>query len=923
MRGERNKKTMSGLNINAALGIADDEHLIWPATRTAIERTGFQIKRAPGLPTSKLGQGAFATVFYAEHQLNKRPAAIKVFHSETPDLLASFKNESKTVEGPEFPRQFAAETYLSHHAPGTQPFLILEYVRGKPIDEYVADTKPPRDARLELLEQLLAGVQSLHERNITHRDLSVGNVLVDQRGKVRLLDFGEAGEIVRATQHTTLRNPLGNRGYSPGEQTRGEKRAGPEDDIFNCAMIAVHVLTGKSPPPNESRSGDPVHLARCRRQLREAGLPGGLARIVTSGLREPDRRVRLAAKMSADLFDFRVRRPQRQRTVAICLAIVAAFLLAGAGFWWRYGQTQRALALAEYHNLKRQTADLKYGRDPAVARRLGEIRQWEDQWNRQSVHGEQAEARQTLQRITDGLQEVVRINAGLERSHPRREALGTALQAMQWVEQAERIAARKLAAEAAYKKISDLLAAGAADEAWTRLDALQQDLAELTRENALAARAADAQRQYELLDASVSQRLRGLESHRLVADLAEQGNAAWHAGDWTVAERDYGQARQRLEELLAKEETADERAIRAKAGAEALRLAEDERRRLQGEISRLTAERDQQASRVKEMESQIVKLSQQGLADREALAKMRDRVGTETNSPGIWKNSLGMTFEPVPAGEYERGPRPAEIDTSADQQPRHRVQITRAFLVEQHEVTQGQFQEVTGRNPSWFSPQGEGQAQVAGMDTSQFPVENVTWFDAVDFANRLSLREGRQPYYRISEEQRTGDRIASAKVLIADGDGYRLLTEAEWEYVARAGTSTIFPSGDSLSPEQANFDGRLSRFPYPGVRNAKELRRPVPVGSYAPNPWSLYDTAGNVWEWVWDWYGADEYKRHADRTAIDPQGPPQGDDRVIRGGGWSSNSQNCRPTRRSMNRPGNGNDCTGFRLALDQTQASP
>ncbi len=520
--------------------------------------------------------------------------------------------------------------------------------------------------------------------------------------------------------------------------------------------------------------------------------------------------------------------------------------------WWRYGQTQQALALSEYHNLKRQTADLKYGSDPTVARRLGEIRQWEDQWNGQSVRGEQAEARQTLSRITDGLQDVMRINAGLERSHPRREALGTALQAMQWVEQSQRIMARKLAAEAAYKEISDLLAAGATDQAWTRLDALQQDLAELTRENALAARAADAQRQYVQLDGSVGDRLRGLESHRSIADLAEQGNEAWQAGDWTLAQREYGQARQRLDELLAKEETADERAIRAKASVEALRLVEEERQRLQGEIGRLTAERDQQASRVKDLEGQIAKLNQQWLADREALAGMRDRLTTVTSAREAWKNSLGMSFVLIPAGEFERA-RDGEVDSSADEQPRHRVQISRDFLVGQHEVTQSQYQEVTGKNPSWFSPQGEGSAQVPGMDTSQFPVENVTWFDCVDLANRLSLREGRQPYYRLSGEQLAGDKITNATVTVAGGDGYRLLTEAEWEYVARAGTATVFPWGDSPAPQLANFEGGIHRFRSPA--DGKNWQRPVPVGSYGPNPWGLYDTAGNVWEWVWDWYG--------------------------------------------------------------------
>jgi hypothetical protein len=592
---------MAGFNVESALGIADDDHVIWPTTRAAIERTGFRLEPAPGTPTSKLGEGAFATVFYAEHVVNKRPAAIKVFHTEDKDLLEkdlleSFQRESKTVEAPDFPREFAAETYLSCHEPGAQPFLVLEYVRGQPIDEYVTDHKPSREVRIERIEQLLAGVQALHERNITHRDLSWRNVLVDQRGKVRLLDFGEAGEIVRAKQQTTLRNPLGNRECSPGEQLRGEIRAGDREDIFNCAMIAVCVLTGKSPPPNErsgdERSGDPRHVAACRRQLREAHVPGSLARIILQGLQTPDRRYRLAKGMADDLFDHRVRRPQRRRTWGISLAVLAVCAIVAAVGWWQYAESQQAWAEAQYRGLTRQAGEMKFAADPTIAKRLQDLGQWEDEWNGQKVRRDPA-AWQTLARITAALEETIRINAGLERSYPRREALGTALQAMPWVEKSPVIKTKKQAAEAAYKQINDLLAAGKIDEAWTLLDTLQKSLAQLTRENALAALAADAQRQHATAAAGISDRLRGLPDFAVMRELADHGQRAWEAGDWQLAQRDYGQARQRLDEFLTKNETPEETAAREKASLEVLRTVEQERQRYQPHIDQLTAERDQ------------------------------------------------------------------------------------------------------------------------------------------------------------------------------------------------------------------------------------------------------------------------------------------------------------------------------------------
>jgi len=124
---------------------------------------------------------------------------------------------------------------------------------------------------------------------------------------------------------------------------------------------------------------------------------------------------------------------------------------------------------------------------------------------------------------------------------------------------------------------------------------------------------------------------------------------------------------------------------------------------------------------------------------------------------------------------------------------------------------------------------------VVGQDTTRYPVENVSWEDAVAFSKKLSDLPAEK----------------------AAGRSYRLPTEAEWEYAARAGTRTVFPWGDSLSSKQANFDGK----------------RTTTVGSYAPNPWGLYDTAGNVWEWCADWYATDYY---AKAPASDPAGPSQG-----------------------------------------------
>jgi len=139
-------------------------------------------------------------------------------------------------------------------------------------------------------------------------------------------------------------------------------------------------------------------------------------------------------------------------------------------------------------------------------------------------------------------------------------------------------------------------------------------------------------------------------------------------------------------------------------------------------------------------------------------------------------------------------------------------------------VTQAQYRQVMGKNPSWFSAQGGGKKKVAGLDTDAFPVEWVSWNDAKEFCAKVSA---------LAELKSRG--------LVVD-----LPTEAEWEYACRAGTKTVFHSGNSLSSKQANFDGD---YPYGGASKGLYLERTARVGSYAANAWDLYDMHGNVYQW--------------------------------------------------------------------------
>jgi formylglycine-generating enzyme required for sulfatase activity len=247
-----------------------------------------------------------------------------------------------------------------------------------------------------------------------------------------------------------------------------------------------------------------------------------------------------------------------------------------------------------------------------------------------------------------------------------------------------------------------------------------------------------------------------------------------------------------------------------------------------------------------------------------------------------WTNSIDMKFVRIEPGEFLMGSPDSDSVAAADEKPQHRVRISKAFYLGIHEVTQGDYQAVTGENPSHFK------------GSSDLPVERVSWLDAVRFCNKLSERERRDPFYNID----------GAQVTIAGGNGYRLPTEAEWEYACRAGTSTSYPFGDDAAAlgeyawYVANSDGKTH-----------------PVGKEKPTPWGLYDMLGNVWEWCGDWYAK---KCYESSPVTDPPGAAAASARVIRGGSWSLEPRDCRSANRSRNAPGARDYDLGFRVARDQ-----
>jgi len=246
------------------------------------------------------------------------------------------------------------------------------------------------------------------------------------------------------------------------------------------------------------------------------------------------------------------------------------------------------------------------------------------------------------------------------------------------------------------------------------------------------------------------------------------------------------------------------------------------------------------------------------------------------NSARTLKNSIEMQFALIPAGEFEMG----------EGSEAHRVRISQPYYLGIHEVTQSQYERVMGTNPSWFSKTGGGKDKVSGLDTSESPVESVSWNDAHEFCRKLTALSGE-----------TGRR-------------YRLPTEAEWEYACRAGTKTKYHFGDVLNGDKANVDGT---YPEGTATKGPYLGRTTSVGRYGANAFGLYDMHGNVYEWCEDVYDEKAYSKRSGLTT-DPLVTSGSENRVLRGGSWCNSSRIARSAYRDRLTPGYRYNFSGFRV---------
>ena len=238
--------------------------------------------------------------------------------------------------------------------------------------------------------------------------------------------------------------------------------------------------------------------------------------------------------------------------------------------------------------------------------------------------------------------------------------------------------------------------------------------------------------------------------------------------------------------------------------------------------------------------------------------------------------ATGMVLVAVRPGSFMMGSPESEPGRN-DDEVLHRVVISRLFYIGQHEVTQAEWTKVMGSNPSHFS------------GCEKCPVEQVDFYQVNEFLSRINANNSAMRF--------------------------RLPTEAEWEYACRAGGSTPFGTGTSLTTAQANFDGRYQAA---SAEDGAAYDKTVPVGKFPPNAWGLHDMHGNVWEWTNDWYGPYEPRRDTD-----PRGSDTGPKRVIRGGSWHFDADSARCGLRYTHSPQDKGFSLGFRVVAEPRPARP
>ena len=852
-----------------------------------------------------LGKGGMGEVQLATDTRLNRKVAIKRMlgdAAKSRTAVSRFLIEAKSIAALNHPNIVQIYDY-GRDKDG--PFLILEYVDGHSLLDKCHNGALSLELAVDLTCQLCDGLGTAHDANIIHRDIKPANVLLTRTGIPKLTDFGLAKDEAADGGLSVAGAVLGTLDFMPPEQRKDAALTDARSDLWSLAATLYQMVTGKSPRIiqfNHVPQSLQVVLGKALEEKKDdryqtaRGFLDALKSCLVADAKSPGTVVQLGAGECAKCH---TRNDSNRKFCSHCAAPLRVSCLQcteSIAVWdavcGECGGKQSDLIqirVAEYGTQRERAeqyrSDYQFEQALELAKavaaveddRLAEHKPWADefmaatqlQWQREKDSAQQHYAEAQKHRAAfdypSAMHAIEQIPAVMRSGEVDRYLVDL----------------RSLHSEA------EALIKSIADRVQRRdLDGLRQVV---ERAVELRGDRLDLQKlRVQLLDRESKLIAQRDEAFTKAADLLSAGDATGgldllKSVQWKELRESDRELQQRLQEIVESEQALAEVVQRCKADGllEAdevieMYLAADGYLKLNPRHVKIQEMHAQLAVRMQNP-SLMAKVS----ADRflpELLAQLP--MSVLSNLPATvlvqlppksfakWppevfakiqlRNSVGMELRLLPSGRFEMG----------EGSKTHQVTLTKPFYLSVREVTQSQYQQVMGANPSRFKG-------------AQNPVEQVSWEDAVEFCRKLS---------ELPEEK-------------AAGRVYRLPTEAEWEYGCRAGCRKQFSFGDSES--------KLGEYAWFKENSGVTTHQ---VGCKLPNAWGLYDMHGNVSEWCSDWYGEDPAG-----AVTDPVGPAEGSEgsgRVLRGGSWSYAAAFCRSASRSAYDPTRRNTFIGFRLAL-------